>query len=75
MSYADATLDELEAGGELRDPRTCEVFLAHRAGFQYEEIAAELGISTRTVKKHVSRGKSLLGIDRRNTRANRVTPF
>jgi RNA polymerase sigma factor (sigma-70 family) len=40
--------------------RTCEVFLAHRAGYSYAEIAAELGISTRTVKKHIARAVSML---------------
>ena len=40
--------------------RTAEVFLAHRAGFSYEEVASELGISTRTVKKHIARAKSML---------------
>ena len=40
--------------------RTSEVFLAHRAGFSYEEVASELGISTRTVKKHIARAVSIL---------------
>jgi RNA polymerase sigma factor (sigma-70 family) len=40
--------------------RTCEVFLAHRAGYSYAEIATELGISTRTVKKHIVRAIALL---------------
>lgn len=40
--------------------RTCEVFLAHRAGFSYAEIASELGIGTRTVKKHIARAISIL---------------
>ena len=40
--------------------RTCEIFLAHRAGFNYAEIASELGISTRTVKKHIARAISML---------------
>lgn len=40
--------------------RTCEVFLAHRAGWNYAEIASELGISTRTVKKHIVRALSML---------------
>jgi RNA polymerase sigma-70 factor (ECF subfamily) len=40
--------------------RTSEVFLAHRAGYSYEEVALELGISTRTVKKHIARAISML---------------
>ena len=40
--------------------RTCEVFLAHRAGYSYDEIAAELDISQRTVQKHIARAVFLL---------------
>ncbi|SRR5579883_1991422 len=40
--------------------RTSQIFIAHRAGYRYEEIAADLGISTRTVKKHISRATSIL---------------
>lgn len=40
--------------------RTSQIFIAHRAGYRYEEIAAELGISARTVKKHISRATALL---------------
>lgn len=40
--------------------RTSEIFLAHRAGYSYAEIASELGISTRTVKKHIARAVSML---------------
>lgn len=40
--------------------RTSEIFIAHRAGFRYWEIAEECGISTRTVKKHLMRARLLL---------------
>jgi RNA polymerase sigma factor (sigma-70 family) len=40
--------------------RTCEIFLAHRAGYSYEEIAADLGIGPRTVQKHIARAVFLL---------------
>jgi len=40
--------------------RTCEIFLAHRAGYSYEEIAADLNISQRTVQKHIARAIFLL---------------
>lgn len=40
--------------------RTCDIFLAQRAGFTYEEIATELNISQRTVQKHVARAMLLL---------------
>lgn len=40
--------------------RTTRIFLAHRAGFRYSEIAQELGISQRTVRKHIARATSML---------------
>jgi RNA polymerase sigma factor (sigma-70 family) len=53
-------LEQIEAMLAAVSRRTAEVFLAHRAGFSYEEVASELGISTRTVKKHIARAKSML---------------
>jgi RNA polymerase sigma factor (sigma-70 family) len=53
-------LEQIEAMLAAVSRRTSEVFLAHRAGFSYEEVASELGISTRTVKKHIARAKSML---------------
>jgi RNA polymerase sigma-70 factor (ECF subfamily) len=44
--------------------RTSRIFIAHRAGYSYGEIAAELGISPRTVKKHISRATSILAVSR-----------
>jgi DNA-binding NarL/FixJ family response regulator len=40
--------------------RTCQIFLAQRAGYSYEEIATDLGISVRTVQKHIARAMFLL---------------
>jgi RNA polymerase sigma factor (sigma-70 family) len=40
--------------------RTCEIFLAHRAGYSYNEIAADLKITPRTVQKHIARAMFLL---------------
>lgn len=40
--------------------RTCEIFLAHRAGYSYEEIATDLHITQRTVQKHIARAMFLL---------------
>jgi RNA polymerase sigma factor (sigma-70 family) len=53
-------LEQIEAMLAAVSRRTAEVFLAHRAGFSYEEVASELGISTRTVKKHIVRARSML---------------
>jgi RNA polymerase sigma factor (sigma-70 family) len=53
-------LEQIEAMLAAVSRRTAEIFLAHRAGFSYEEVASELGISTRTVKKHIVRARSML---------------
>lgn len=50
--------------------RTCDIFLAHRAGFSYGEIASELRISTRTVKKHIIRARSMLSQESGKQSAN-----
>ena len=42
--------------------RTCQIFLAHRSGYSYHEIAHEFGISHRTIQKHISRATVLLGL-------------
>lgn len=42
--------------------RTCQIFLAHRGGYSYQEIAQEFGISHRTVQKHIERATILLGL-------------
>lgn len=53
-------LDQIAAMLSAVSRRTSEIFLAHRAGYSYEEIASEFSISTRTVKKHIARAKSML---------------
>jgi RNA polymerase sigma factor (sigma-70 family) len=53
-------LDEIATMLAATSQRTCEIFLAHRAGFKYAEIAQESGVSTRTVKKHIARAVSML---------------
>lgn len=35
-------------------PRTCQIFVAQRGGYTYEEIAAAFAIKPRTVEKHVA---------------------
>jgi RNA polymerase sigma factor (sigma-70 family) len=57
---AQQQLERIAAMLSAVSRRTCEVFLAHRAGHSYAEIADELGISTRTVKKHIARAISML---------------
>lgn len=37
-------------------PRTCEIYLAHRAGYTYDEISGLLKVSHITIKRHIARG-------------------
>lgn len=53
-------LDQIAAKLAATSQRTCQIFLAHRAGFRYAEVAQESGVSTRTVKKHIARAVSIL---------------
>lgn len=36
-------------------PRTRDIYLAHRAGYSYEELAAAFGVSISTIEKSVAR--------------------
>lgn len=40
--------------------RTLQIVLAYRSGYAHQEIAASLGISRRTVQKHLARANLLL---------------
>lgn len=42
-------------------PRTCQIFIAQRGGYSYEEIAMAFAIKPRTVEKHVTRAAEALG--------------
>jgi RNA polymerase sigma factor (sigma-70 family) len=57
---AQQRLDEITRTLGAVSERTCQIFLAQRAGYSYEEIAADLGITPRTVQKHVARAMFLL---------------
>jgi RNA polymerase sigma factor (sigma-70 family) len=35
-------------------PRTCQIFIAQRGGYSYEEIAAAFAVRPRTIEKHVT---------------------
>ena len=54
---------ELDAVVNLLDavsPRTCQMFIAQRAGYTYEEIAVAFSVRERTVEKHVATAMELL---------------
>jgi RNA polymerase sigma factor (sigma-70 family) len=36
-------------------PRTCEIYLAHRAGYTYDEISSRLNVSHITIRRHIAR--------------------
>ncbi|MGH6616454.1 RNA polymerase sigma factor [Sphingomonas sp.] len=55
-------LQRFEASVARLDPRTREIFLAHRIdGFSYGEIALRTGLHIKTVEKHMSRAIAFLG--------------
>src|SRR6185312_5008414 len=40
--------------------RTCQIFIAQRTGYSYEEVAAAFAIKPRTVEKHIAVATSTL---------------
>jgi DNA-directed RNA polymerase specialized sigma24 family protein len=44
--------------------RTCEIYLAHRAGYTYQEIAALTGLSHGRIRRHIARGLLAIMEDR-----------
>lgn len=55
-------LRRFEAVVARLEPRTREIFLAHRIdGYSYGEIAYRTGLSVKTVEKHMSRAIAFLG--------------
>jgi RNA polymerase sigma factor (sigma-70 family) len=57
---AQQRLDEITRALEAVSEKTCAIFLAHRAGYTYEEIAANFDITERTVQKHIARAMLIL---------------
>ena len=57
---AQQRLEEITRTLGAVSERTCQIFLAQRAGYSYEEIATDLGITPRTVQKHIARAMFLL---------------
>jgi RNA polymerase sigma factor (sigma-70 family) len=52
---AQQRLDKIRATLDAVSQRTREIYIAHRAGYGYAEIAAHLRISESAVQKHVAR--------------------
>lgn len=52
----DGIVDLLSAGSR----RTCQMFIAQRAGYSYGEVASAFAVKERTVEKHVAAATSML---------------
>jgi RNA polymerase sigma factor (sigma-70 family) len=53
-------LDHLTAILDAVSRRTREVYLAHRSGYTYAEIANDMGIAEITVKRHIARAHLII---------------
>jgi RNA polymerase sigma factor (sigma-70 family) len=51
---AEQQLDGVASLLNAVSPRTCQIFIAQRGGYTYEEIATTFGVKPRTVEKHVA---------------------
>jgi RNA polymerase sigma factor (sigma-70 family) len=48
-------LDRLTALLDAVNPRTREIYFAHRSGYTYAEIADDMGIAEITIRRHIAR--------------------
>ena len=51
---AEQELDVVVSVLSAVSPRTCQIFIAQRGGYTYEEIASAYAVKPRTVEKHVA---------------------
>lgn len=51
---AEQDLDSVVSLLSAVSPRTCQIFIAQRGGYSYEEIASAFAVKPRTVEKHVT---------------------
>jgi len=51
---AEQKLNSVASVVSALSPRTCQIFIAQRGGYSYEEVAAAFAIKPRTVEKHVA---------------------
>ena len=57
---AEQQLDSVVSLLNAVSRRTCQIFIAQRGGYSYEEIASAFGVMPRTVEKHVATAVSAL---------------
>lgn len=57
---AEQQLDRVASLLNALSPRTCQIFMAQRGGYRYEEIGAAFVIKPPTVEKHVATAMSVL---------------
>lgn len=57
---AEQQLDRVVSLVNAMSSRTCQIFMAQRGGYSYEEVAAAFAIKPRTVEKHVTLAASTL---------------
>jgi DNA-directed RNA polymerase specialized sigma24 family protein len=57
---AEQQLDTVVSLMSAMSRRTCQIFIAQRTGYSYEEVAAAFAIKPRTVEKHVALATSTL---------------
>ena len=53
-------LDELTALLDKVNPRTREIYLAHRSGYTYAEIADHMGVAEIPIKGHTARAHMII---------------
>jgi RNA polymerase sigma factor (sigma-70 family) len=53
-------LDQLTTTLDAISRRTREIYIAHRSGYTYAEIADEMGISKMTIRRHIARAHSAI---------------
>lgn len=57
---AEQQLDRVVSLVSAMSSRTCQIFIAQRGGYSYEEVASAFAIKPRTVEKHVATATSAL---------------
>ena len=55
---AEQELDGVVSVLSAVSPRTCQIFISHRSGYSYEEIATAFAVKPRTIEKHVAAAAS-----------------